>query len=273
MSKVYRRKTGLIIASGKVVNIRSNAAGKEVEIAIRERNRQTKEVTEKVITAISNSVDDDVAVGKVVTAIGYQSGLDIISASSVTAGANVRYVEDIEVVSGPVAKAEFKSETNPDGTPKLKRDGQPRKPHFDVTIKVPDEEGHNVSHRIKIYNFAREREAGEKTEIEKAQAAFSRWVDKDETPVIATIVTMPGTTSSWESEYNGKIYQNFASDHLGKASWDLNWMDEARQPQRNTDPASQINAPVQPQTQNHTQPEPPRTYGSSNIQIEDGDYL
>lgn len=269
MSRLYRRQTGLIIASGKCVNIRSNPSGKEVEIAIRERNRQTKEVTEKIVTAVSNSVDDDVAVGKIVTAIGYQSGMDIISASSVTAGASVRYVEDVEVVSGLVQKAEYKPEVNEDGTPKLKRDGNPRKPHFDVTIKVPDEEGHNVSHRIKIYNFVKAKDPGDKTEIDKAKAIFANWIDKDETPVIATIVTKPGTSSSWESEYNGKVYQNFASDHLGKFSWDFNWMNEppARQ-NTQTQTQAQENIPLP-----EPQPEPPRTYGSSNIQVEDGDYL
>lgn len=269
MSKLYRRKTGLIIASGKVVNVKSNPTCKQVEISIREYDQQTKEMKEKIVTALSNSVDDDVAIGKVVTAIGYQSGLDTITAQSITAGAAVRYVEDVEVISGPVHKVEYRPEVNEDGTPKLKRDGNPRKPHFDVTIKVPDEEGHNVSHRVKIYNFAKPHAAGERTEIEKAQKLFERWVDREETPVIATIVTNPGTTSSWESEYNGKVYQNFASDHLGKTSWDLNWMNEPATPQRTV-----AQEPVQQaQPQQPAEPVQPRIYGNSGIQVEDSNYL
>ena len=178
MSRLYRRNTGLIIVSGKAVDVRNNPVGKEVEIEVEEVNRQTRERTKNIITAVSNSVDDDVAVGKIVTAIGYQSGMNIITAHSITAGPSVRFIEDVEVISGPIHKVEYKAEVNEDGTPKLKRDGQPRKPHFDVTIRVPDEQGHNVSHRVKIYNFAKPKEAGERTEIEKAQKIFERFIDR-----------------------------------------------------------------------------------------------
>lgn len=282
MSKLYRRNTGLIIASGKALNVRNNPVGKEVEIEIEEFDKQTKERKKRLITAVSNSVDDDVATGKIVTAIGYQSGMDIITAHSITAGASLKYIEDVEVISGPVHKVEYKAEVNENGTPKLKRDGQPRKPHFDVTIRVPDEQGHNVSHRVKIYNFAKPRAEGDRTEIEKAQKIFERFVDREETPVFATIVTKPGTTSSWESEYNGRVYQNFASDHLGRLSWDFNWMVDDRPLQRNQTEPESVSSQIAPQSNQiaqgstgsqYQQSAQPKTYGTSSIQIEDGSYL
>lgn len=289
MSKIYRRKTGLIVLSGEVVSLNNNGTEYEVGISVSEYNNQTG-WTEKVVTAKTTAIGDSVSVGSVATAIGYQAGMNTILAQTVTSDPSLRYVEDVEVVSGPVHKAEFKSETNDDGTPKLKRDGTPRKPHFDVTIKVMDEENHSVNHRIKIYNY-KEINQGDKTEIEKAQRAFYNFVDKDETPVIATIVTKPGNPSSWESEYNGKVYQNFASDHMGKMSWDLNWIGEdghVIKKQNQTQPAHTNVAPAQPnqpvptntapvqQTAQPTQaPQQPQMYGAGNSSyvVEDDTYL
>lgn len=248
MSKMYRRKSGLIIVSGKASSVKAVPTGKEVEIIVKEYDSELRKVVEKPIIAISNSVDEEVAVGKIVVAIGYQAGMDIINASSITAGPSIRFVEDIEVISGPVSRAMFNSELDENGQPKTKRDGNPRKPHFDVTVRVPDEEGHNVSHRVRIYNYTKTLNPGDKTEIEKMETMFENWVNKEETPIFAVIATKPGTHSSFESEYNGKIYQNYMCDHMGKYSIDLNWKDESlerRFPKKNNQNNAKNN--VQPQ--------------------------
>ena len=99
MSKMYRRKSGLIIVSGKASSVKAVPTGKEVEIIVKEYDSELRKVVEKPIIAISNSVDEEVAVGKIVVAIGYQAGMDIINASSITAGPSIRFVEDIEVIS------------------------------------------------------------------------------------------------------------------------------------------------------------------------------
>lgn len=286
MSKLFRRKTGLIIASGAVVGIDNQPEGKTVKISIREYNGQLKDWNDRIINAVSNSVDDNVAVGCIATAIGYQSGIDTIFASSVTTGNKTRYIEDIEVVTGRVYKAELKTETNEDGSQKLKRDGSPRKPHFDITIPVLDEEGHNVLHRIKIYNFKETADSNKETEIQKAERIFKNFVDKDETPVEATIVTRPGSNSSWESEYRGKIYQNFASDHLGKDSWDFNWLNEAQRT-LGVEPVLEMDAPevaqesipaMVPTSQVSAVAQEEESvgqgiYGSGSIRVEDEEYL
>lgn len=285
MAKYYRRKTGLIIVSGVVSQITEDpAGGKTVKTTVREFDSTIKEWKEREIIIKSNSVDDDVTTGCVVTAIGYQSGIDTIFASSVTTGNKLRYIEDIEVVSGRVYKAELNEEKNEDGTQKLKRDGTPRKPHFDITIRIPDEDGHNVIHRVKIYNFKEDPQKKRESEIEKAQRIFKNFVNKDETPVEAVIVTKPGNTSSWESEFKGKIYQNFASDHLGKESYDFNWLEAQPEDQQSKEAQHTSARTPEPQhTQEqpasvkeaaqNTQPVMENTYGNGSIRVEDDDYL
>ena len=218
MGKMYKRKSGLIILSGPVSKIETTERGKEVSITI--ETFDDKSWVSKDIVATTASLSPDIAVGCIATACGYQCGMDRIMAESITTGPATKYIEDIEIISGPLNKAVYRSELNDDGTPKLKKDGSPRKPHFDVSVIVNDEQNHKVVHIVKVYNF-KEAKNG-KTEIEKAQAKFKNFVDKNTTPMFVTIVTSPGQESSWESEWNDKVYQNFSNSHLGKYSWDLN---------------------------------------------------
>lgn len=292
MSKLYRRKeSGLIILSGEVMGVESDGKGsKTVKILVREYDAALKEWKERIVNAVSSAADDDVVTGCIATAIGYQGGVDTVFASSVTTGAKKRYIEDIEVLSGPVYKAEFNSEMNADGTQRLKRDGSPRKPHFDITIRIPSEEGHNILHRVKIYNYKENAGNSRDTEIEKVQRIFKDWIDRKETPVEAVIVTKPGQDSSWESEYRGKIYQNFACDHLGKLSWDFNWLNKKEKengtkasanpsapapgsgPEREPEHSSSYSAAVNAVAQADT-PAMTGTFGNGSIHVEDDTYM
>lgn len=307
MSKIYRRKSGLVVVSGPVVAKESAPQGTKVSIEIREMDQETRQWNTKVIDATSNAVDVDVQVGSYATAVGYQCGVDMIMASVVTTGPHVYCPEpDVEIVSGEVNKAVLKTELNDDGTPKLKRDGSPRKPHFDVSVIVPNEHGKKVIHTIKIYNY-KEVKNGQKTEIEKAQAKFQDFEDRDSTPMDITVVTQPGLESSWESEYNGRVYPNFGSSHLGKMSWDVSPRTEGAvreaTPLAQTAPVQTPNPmpapvvaptpapaptqqyaapqfaqePAQPQYQQpqYQQPQmqvqPQKVFGSQSIQLEDDD--
>ena len=255
MGKMYKRKSGLIILSGPVSKIESTDRGKEVFITIETFDDASKNWINKDIVATTTTLSPDIAVGCIATACGYQCGMDRIMAESITTGPATKYVEDIEIISGPLNKAVYRSELNEDGTPKLKRDGTPRKPHFDVSVIVNDEQNHKVVHIVKVYNF-KEAKNG-KTEIEKAQAKFKNFVDKNTTPMYVTIVTSPGQENSWESEWNDKIYQNFSNSHLGKYSWDLNQIGDAPKVQT---PVAAASAPA--------------SYGGGRVQtveIEDGD--
>lgn len=256
MGKMYKRKSGLIILSGPVSKVETTERGKEVSITIKTFDDSTKNWINKDIVAVTATLPADVAVGCIATACGYQCGMDRIMAESITTGPATKYIEDIEIISGPLNKAVYKSELNDDGTPKLKKDGSPRKPHFDVSVIVNDEQNHKVVHIVKVYNF-KEAKNG-KTEIEKAQAKFKNFVDKDTTPMQVTIVTSPGQENSWESEWKDKIYQNFSSSHLGKYSWDINQIGGQTTSHQPTRSASEI----------------PASYGNGRVQsveIEDGD--
>lgn len=252
MGKMYKRKTGLIILSGPVSKITPSAHGTEVSITI--DTFEDKAWVTKDVIAVTPTLSPDLAVGCIATAYGYQCGKDRIMAESVTTGPSAKFVDDIEIISGPLNKAVYRNELNDDGTPKLKMDGTPRKPHFDVSVIVNDEQNHKVVHIVKIYNF-KEAKNG-KTEIEKAQAKFQNFVDRDTTPMEITIVTSPGQENSWESEWNGKIYQNYSNSHLGKFSWDVN----------------QVGASVQQPVRNAAQPVQAATYAGgrvATVEIED----
>ena len=233
MAKVYKKKSGLNVVSGlvKSIDLAQNGA-KRVVITVSEKNPQTKKWEDKDIAATSNVVDDGVVVGAVVTAAGYLWGASNIMASYISAGPHVETIDEVEIVSGLVQKAVYKSEINEDGTPKLTRNGTPRKPHFDISVMVPDEEGHRVIHITKVYNFSKSEE-GQLSNIEKMQKRFADFKDKDSTPIECTIVTVPGNLRSWDSEYNGKIYHNFCCDHMGLQSLDLNYLFEKDTPVRN----------------------------------------
>lgn len=282
MAKMYKKKTGLCIVSGRVTAKEAVQQGTKVSIEVEEFDSETKKWNKKTVDAISNTVDEDIAVGCIATAVGYQCGISAIMASTITTGAHVFDPEpDVEIITGVVNKASFKPEVQEDGTPKLKRDGSPRKPHFDVSIIVPDNDGHKVIHIIKTYNFKDSK--GEKTEIEKAEAKFKDFQDRKSTPMAITVVTQPGMESNWESEYNGKVYQNFASSHLGKMSWDIMPLEATPVRENNqveTTPAQTAQPEQTPtQTQSAAQPtqtaapQPEKVYGTASptVKLEDDD--
>lgn len=282
MAKMYKKKTGLCIVSGRVTAKEAVQQGTKVSIEVEEFDSETKKWNKKTVDAISNTVDEDIAVGCIATAVGYQCGISAIMASTITTGSHVFSPEpDVEIVTGMVNKAAFKPEVQEDGTPKLKRDGSPRKPHFDVSIIVPDNDGHKVIHIIKTYNFKDSK--GEKTEIEKAEAKFKDFQDRKSTPMAITVVTQPGMESNWESEYNGKVYQNFASSHLGKMSWDIMPLEATPVRENNqveTTPAQTAQPEQTPtQTQSAAQPtqtaapQPEKVYGTASptVKLEDDD--
>lgn len=246
MKNYTRRNSGLNVVSGQVKAIEPAQNGaQKVTIEIEEYDNSTKELKKSCVTATSNKVSDGLAVGSIATAVGYQWGKGAIMASYISVGPHVEAMDDVEIVSGVVNKAVYKNELNEDGSPKLKRDGTPRKPHFDISVIVPDEEGHRVSHVMKVYNFNKAPENGQPSQIERMQKRFERigFKDKDSTPIECTIVTSPGTIHSWESTFRDRVYQNYACDHMGVISLDLNPLYEiARQQEA---PQAQPQAPVQ----------------------------
>lgn len=246
MKNYTRRNSGLNIISGPVTAVEPAQNGaQKVTIEIEEYDSSTRTMKKSAVTATSNNFSDGLMPGAIATAVGYQWGKGAIMASYISVGPHVETIDDVEIVSGLVNKAAYKSELNEDGSPKLKRDGTPRKPHFDISVVVPDEEGHRVSHVVKVYNFNKAPEAGKLTNIERMQRRFASFKDKDSTPMECTIVTAPGTIHSWESTFNDRVYQNYACDHMGVFSLDINPLFEVEKQQEAPQAQPQPQAPVQ----------------------------
>lgn len=259
MARIYKRKTGLNVISGVVKAIEPAQNGaKRVVITVSERNPQTKKWEDHDVNVTSNTVDDGVVVGAVATAAGYLWGASNIMANFVAVGPHIASVDDVEIISGLVQKAVYKDEKNDDGSPKLTRNGAPRKPHFDISVIVPDEEGHRVSHIVKIYNFSKI-DDGQLSNIEKMQKRFADFKDKDSTPIECTIVTSPGQIRTWESEFKGKVYQNYCCDHMGQFSLDLNYLFDRDVPARENHPEPEVPPFATRQESQASQPSP--TYG------------
>lgn len=286
--KIYnRRKTGLNIVSGPVKAIEPAQNGaQKVTIEVEEYDTGSKSTVKSEVTATSNVVSDGLVVGAIATAVGYQWGKGAIMASYISVGPHVESMEDVEIISGLVQKAVYKDELNEDGSPKLKRDNTPRKPHFDISVLIPDEEGHRVSHIVKVYNFSKS-EDGKLSNIERMQRRFNGFKDKDSTPIECTIVTAPGTVRSWESEFKGKVYQNYCCDHMGVISLDLNYLyeKESVRPEQtqtletSTEPVQPAPAPASAPTQAQTpvqepvQPTQPVYGGPKAPEVEDESFF
>ena len=256
MSKIYRNtKTSVAVISGKVKSVAPDR--KSFVISTQEWDKGSKSFENKEIEVQSSfAFEDDIQVGGIATAVGYFNGPASILAQSATVKSSVFETQDLAIVSGQVVKCGLNEEKNEDGSPKLKRDGTPRKPHYDVVVAVLDDEGRRVRHMVKVYNFADVTE-GEKSNIDKIASRLRDFKNFEETPTCVTIVTTPGEVRSWESNFNGQVYQNFGCDHMGFKSLDVNYMYD-RQAERGQAPAAQqrqSQAPVQPQPQPQAQPQ------------------
>ena len=271
MAKVFRKKTGLNVVSGvvKAVDLAQNGA-KKVVITVSEKNQQTKKWEDKDVAVTSTIVDDGVTVGAIATAAGYLWGSSNIMGTYISSGPHVEELDEVAIISGVVQKAAYKDELNEDGTPKLTRSGTPRKPHFDISVMVPDEEGHRVIHIVKVYNFNKV-EDGQLSNIDKMKKRFADFKDKDSTPTECTIVTGPGNVRTWDSEFNGKVYHNYCCDHMGIQSLDLNFLYERETPVRKdpTPAPTPVAVPSLNPAAQHAQAQP--VYGARIPDIEDPD--
>ncbi len=219
MSKLYNSQTyGIAVLSGKVVSVSEDR--KEMDVTYRDYDRQTKQATEKTKTVLiqNGSLDEGYKKGASVTVAGYIMGAKNMQAASISRGENVYETQEIAVVSGHVVKASYKDEKNEDGTPKLKQDGTPRKPHYDIEVVVPEDD-HEVHHFVKVYDSPQFQKKGDPTNIEKYQNRFKNFKDPEETPTRVTIVTNPGQSYTFETD-NGIYY---GVSHLGIKSLDMDF--------------------------------------------------
>ena len=252
MAKIYRKKTGMVVLSGPVKSI----APDRMSMVLGTQSYNTKEtkwVDEEFTVQVSQPLDEMIQVGEPATAAGYQNGQASIMAQAVSAKQAVFNTEEMSVVSGFLKKAQYKDELEADGTPKLKRDGSPRKPHFDLIVIVPEGD-RRVMHTIKTYNFTRAGEEDKMSNIDRMKNRFKDFVNEEDTPTYVTIVTQVGQERSWESDYNNKVYENYACDHMGINSLDVEYCYDreqvrtnASQTQAHQEAAQPTPAPVQTQ--------------------------
>ena len=219
MAKIYRKKTGMVVLSGPVKSIEPDRMSMVLNTQSY-NTKDTKWVDEEFTVQVSQPLDEMIQVGEPATAAGYQNGQSSIMAQTASAKQAVFNTEEMSVVSGFLKKAQYKDELEADGTPKVKRDGSPRKPHFDLIVIVPEGD-RRVMHTIKTYNFTKAGEENKMSNIDRMKNRFKDFVSEEETPTYVTIVTQVGQERSWESDYNNKVYENYACDHMGVNSLDV----------------------------------------------------
>ena len=150
MAFIYRQQnTGLNVINGTVKSIAED--GKSMVVATQERSKDG--VTDVEYTAETQIPyeQNEFKKGYQVTVFGYGRGKNKIMADGVLTGQSSYEDQDISLVTGFVSKASYNPELKEDGTPKTKRDGSAKKPHYDITVNV--HEGDKwVNHVIQIYD-------------------------------------------------------------------------------------------------------------------------
>lgn len=243
MSKVYRnQKTGLQFASGVIKSISDDRAVMIIESSEYDRqNKTNKPIEIKAVSMIP--FEDSYRVGYDVMAVGYQQGPNTIGAQAVLTGNAMFENEQLTAISGYVRFARLNEEKNADGTQKVKADGvTPRKPHFDITVSVKDEDGRYVNHIIKVYDSPNA-EAGQKTNIQRAQAQFGKF-DRDTNPIKVHVITQPGVVRSYTNTKDGKEYVNYTCDHVGYSSMDIEYV-EPREKTKDAPQTTRQSTPAQ----------------------------
>lgn len=248
MSKWYKsQKTGINVISGKIKSISED---RMVMTVAAEEYDKTEKKNVPVEATISSGIpfEDDFKVGYSVTATGYQRGKGAIFAEAVSLGNDTYENEDLAVVSGLVRFARLNEEKNADGTPKMKQDGTPKKPHYDITVTARNNEGNFVNHVIKVYEGIHE--DGKKSQMDIVSGLFKNF-DRENNRARVTIVTSPGQSyTSTNTGKDGKEYTNFYCSHMGYKSLDVEFVDQKEKtqgaPTASKAPATQEKMPQTP---------------------------
>lgn len=226
MSKMYgNQKTGVQVVSGPIKSVADD--GLSAVITVQKYNKDTRKNEPEDVTVKTQLKIEEVP-GSIVTAVGYKvRGVieaDVLSSENI-------YVEEagLSVLSGQVLFANKNDEIDKEtGSPRLNQAGQPKKPHFDITIAVGDG-NERVTHTVNIYNFPEKVENG--VVVRAAQDNIGRYeklfatFDRETNPVYAAIVTQPG--NSWvahSKSSDGRVWDNQRMSHLGANSLDVSFL-------------------------------------------------
>lgn len=209
--KFQSTKTGLNVVSGKVKEVKDG-------VLVVEATYFDKDGEHKEDVNIKTGETEGIKVGYSVTAVGFKGGANTVNADKVMNGNDYYEAEGAAILAGFVSDARLYEEKEEDGSPRLNKDGKPKKPHFDVTISVKEGDEY-VSHRVKVYNTDNQKDAIEKAQ--KRLSGLNETKTKDgkefETKIYATIITRPG--DEYPTSRNGKTYRNVS--HMGINKMDL----------------------------------------------------
>lgn len=255
MSKLYtNKKAGTSVLTGKITAISEDR--KTVDVTYNEYSYQEKKSESKTKKVLCQQpLDDSYKTGKTITAVGYVTGPVNFQPVSISNDVNVFEMQDIAFLSGHIVKAALNEEKDQEGNPKLKSDGTPRKPHFDVQMEIPRNDGQIVHHFVKVYDTPKYQEVGQPTNIEKFQKRFADFVSAQETPMYVTIATTPGQEFSFTKD-DGTVY--LGCSHMGINSLDIQYefskekqqgKDNGEKPKENTPAPERTQLPPQPQAE------------------------
>ena len=169
--------------------------------------KQTQWVDKEV--AVTSKLDfvegDEYKKDRVVTVIGdYNKRKGTLEADEVISKAPAKYsyeftndngvIEDVVILAGLMQFARENPELDKDGKPNVKKDGTPRKPHFDVGIRVKDADGKVVTHVVKYYDSVIKGKDGQDRQIKNMTACKERFAnyDREKNTPFVTIKTDRG---------------------------------------------------------------------------------
>lgn len=303
--KMYTNtKTKMSVVSGPVLTISDDR--KSITVKTQEFNNDSRKYEDKEIAfETPQPIAENVAVGKSVTVVGYEQ-IDMMAGTSkwvsgyVSAGNESFEFKTLAVVNGDVVYARYNEEKNEDGSPKMTKErmgadgktvpSKPKTPHFDIGVSTMESDGEGnqkrVLHTVKMYpDPVKDKDGhlvdGQKNfdKIESMKKRFANF-DKESNPMRVTIATQPGQISTSTKEYNGKVYDNTYSNHMGIYSIDIEYTKAREQNKEasNATPlaAEQEQAPVEataPTPEPTQAPQAPQTDVPTPVVEDDMDEL
>lgn len=241
MAKIYEnQKSHVTTVSGQIVSVDADRMGMQVKSS--KWNAGEKKMEDQVVNVKSAvQLEADVAVGNNVTFCGFFNPvMKAYQAMNIMIKSGCFEMNELAVVRGEVVKAEMNEEKNADGSNKLKADGKPRKPHYDIKITTTEPnpasdkgETMRVLHTIRVYAMTGKDGNVNTANLDRVKKIFNNY-NRSENPATVTVVTSPAPSETRENEYNGKVYTNTYVNHMGFKSIDVEWGKERTQEKSNT---------------------------------------
>ena len=263
--KIYEdKKSGLTYLTGRIKEIVDGKlivnTQEAVQVAKKDKDgnpmknkdgfeiKQTQWVDKEV--AVTSKLDfvegDEYKKDRVVTVIGdYNKRKGTLEADEVISKAPAKYsyeftneagvTEDVVILAGLVQFARENPELDKDGKPNVKKDGTPRKPHFDVGIRVKDADGKVVTHVVKYYDSVIKGKDGQDRQIKNMTACKERFAnyDREKNTPFVTIKTDRGNDYVLNRQTENGEKSFFYCDHINATLPDVELVNYVANKNRN----------------------------------------